>query len=93
VARGDMMSTEDVLDILRIHIIGIVPEDGDIVAATNRGEPVTLKRGSRAGQAYHNIAARLDGEDLPFMNLELPPTSLLDRLSHLFNLGGSGGTT
>ncbi len=93
VARGDMMSTEDVLDILRIKIIGIVPEDGDIVAATNRGEPVTLNRVSRAGQAYHNIAARLDGEELPFMNLEPTPTSLLDRLSNIFHFGGSGGTT
>ena len=92
VARGDMMSTEDVLDILRIHIIGIIPEDGDIVAATNRGEPVTLRHGSRAGQAYHNIAARLDGEDLPFMSLETAPTSLLDRISSLFRGGGPGGT-
>lgn len=88
VAKGDMMSTEDVLDILRIRIIGIVPEDGDIVAATNRGEPVALRSGSRAGQAYHNIAARLEGEDIPFMNLEAAPTSFLDRLSHLFKVGG-----
>lgn len=92
VARGDMMSVEDVLDILRVNIIGIVPEDGDIVAATNRGEPVALRQASRAGQAYHNIAARLEGEDRPFMSLEAAPTSLLDRLSHLFRVGGGGGS-
>ncbi|MCB0216016.1 MAG: septum site-determining protein MinD [Chloroflexi bacterium] len=91
VARGDMMSVDDVLDVLRIKILGIVPEDGDIVAATNRGEPVALLSHSRAGQAFHNIAARIEGEDVPLMALEAPSPGLLERLSGLFRAGASSG--
>ncbi len=91
VAKGDMMSVEDVLDVLRVDILGVVPEDGDIVAATNRGEPVSLKEVSRAGQAFHNIAARLQGEEVPLMALESPPQSLLERLSGIFKAGAPQG--
>jgi septum site-determining protein MinD len=91
VARGDMMSLEDVLDVLRVEVLGVVPEDEDIVAATNRGEPVALTRDTRAGLAFHNIAARLQGEDIPLMALELPPQSLLDRLSGIFRANPAGG--
>jgi septum site-determining protein MinD len=91
VARGDMMSVEDVLDVLRIGILGVVPEDGEIVAATNRGEPVALQSASRAGQAFHNIAARIEGEDVPLMAMDAPSHGLLERLSSLFRANSSGG--
>ncbi len=87
VAQGDMMTTDDVVDVLRIELLGIVPEDGAIVAATNRGEPVSLQPGSRAGQAFHNIAARIEGERVPFMTLDVNQQSFLDRLSNLFRPG------
>ncbi len=87
VARGDMMTTEDVLDILRVSILGVVPEDGSIVAATNRGEPVALVDGSRAGQAFHNIAARIAGEDVPLLPITVEDTGLLGRISSLFRAG------
>lgn len=72
VRRGDMLSVEDVLEILAIPLIGVVPADETIVTATNRGEPVALDPQSRAGQAYRDIAARLLGEEVPFQPLEMP---------------------
>jgi septum site-determining protein MinD len=70
VKRGDMLSTEDVLDILAIPLLGIVPEDEGIVVSSNRGAPAAMDDKSRAGQAFRNIARRLRGEEVPFMSLE-----------------------
>jgi septum site-determining protein MinD len=70
VRRGDMMSIGDIDDILAIEILGVVPDDQDIIVSTNRGEPVVTNPKSRAGQAYRNIARRLLGEEVPLMNLE-----------------------
>ncbi len=94
VARGDMIDVEDVLDVLRIRLLGIVPEDAAIIAATNRGEPVVLQPQTRAGQAFRNIAARLEGEEVPLMTLNGTGTSLLSRVSSLFRAGAAkeGGT-
>jgi septum site-determining protein MinD len=79
-----MMATEDVLDILRVPLLGVVPEDAAIVSATNRGEPVALVAESRAGQAFANIAARLDGEDVAIYSVDGPEPGLLARLAGLF---------
>ena len=72
VRRGDMLSMDDVKDILAIEIIGIVPEDEQVVVSTNRGESVVFDEVSKAGRAYTNIARRLLGEDVPFQVLEEP---------------------
>jgi septum site-determining protein MinD len=72
VKRGDMLSVEDVLDLLAIDLIGIVPEDENVIVATNKGQPLSLDGRSRAGQAFQNIARRLMGEQVPFMDLETP---------------------
>ncbi len=72
VRRGDMMSVDDVTDILSIPLLGVVPNDESIVTSTNRGEPAALDPSSRAGQAFRNIAARLNGEDVPLMTLDEP---------------------
>jgi septum site-determining protein MinD len=82
VKRGDMLSTEDVLEILAIELIGIVPDDEAIIVTTNRGQPVALANNSQAGQAYRNIAARLMGQAVPFMALK-DHDSLLQRLGRL----------
>lgn len=78
VKRGDMLSVEDVLDLLAIELIGIVPEDENVLVASNRGTPLALDGKSRAGQAFQNIARRLLGETVPFLDFESP--SLLQRL-------------
>lgn len=70
VKRGDMLSTDDVLDVLAIPLIGVIPEDETILVSTNRGSPAAMDDKSRAGQAFRNIARRLNGEEVPFMSLE-----------------------
>lgn len=72
VRRGDMMSLDDVKDILAIEVIGIVPEDESVVISTNRGEAVVFNTQSKAGTAYNNIARRLVGETVPLQILDEP---------------------
>jgi septum site-determining protein MinD len=83
VRRGDMLNTDDVIDILAINLLGIVPDDEAIVVSTNRGRPAALENGSLAGQAFRNIADRLNGKEVPFINLE-ENNSFIKRLSKLF---------
>ncbi|WP_027628777.1 septum site-determining protein MinD [Ruminiclostridium cellobioparum] len=70
VKRGDMMSIDDIIDILAIDLIGVVPDDEKIVISTNRGEPAVNDDKSLAGQAYRNITKRIQGEEVPILNLE-----------------------
>jgi len=65
VRRGDMLSTDDVVEILAIELLGIIPEDETIVISTNRGTPIVLDGRSPAAQALDNVARRLLGEDIP----------------------------
>lgn len=69
VKRGDMMSSADVVDILSIPLIGIVPDDENVVVSTNQGEPLVGTE-VPAGIAYANIVNRLLGREVPFLNLE-----------------------
>jgi septum site-determining protein MinD len=69
VRRGDMMSPNDVVDILAVPLIGIVPDDENIVVSTNQGEPL-VGSDTPAGQAYANIVRRVMGEEVPFLNFE-----------------------
>lgn len=71
VARGDMLSVPDILDILGIALIGVIPEDETIIVSTNRGTPISLNghSNSEAGKAFQNIARRLMGEEVPFMQI------------------------
>jgi septum site-determining protein MinD len=78
VRRGDMLSVEDVLDLLAIDLIGIVPEDENVIVASNKGQPLDMDSKSKAGQAFQNVARRLMGEKVPFLDLEAP--GLLQRL-------------
>ena len=80
IKRGDMLTTEDVVDILAVKLIGIVPDDESIIISTNQGRPVTMANGSMAGTAFRNIALRLMGQDVPFLNLE-DENTLLKRIS------------
>ncbi len=70
VKQGDMMSIDDIIDILAVDLLGVVPEDEMIVITTNRGETVVLDQNSRSGQAYRNINRRILGEDVPIMDLQ-----------------------
>ena len=70
VKRGDMMSVDDVTEILAVPLIGILPDDEQVVIATNQGEPLAGKPGL-CGQAYLNICHRLLGEEVPFQDLDV----------------------
>jgi septum site-determining protein MinD len=70
VKRGDMLTADDVLELLAVELLGIVPEDESVVIGSNRGQPVAVDGKSRAGEAFQNIARRMNGEKVPFMNLE-----------------------
>lgn len=65
-----MLSSDDVLDLLAIELVGIVPEDENVIIGSNRGAPVAFDPKSRAGQAFRNIAKRLRGENIPFLDLD-----------------------
>lgn len=83
VKRGDMMNMDDIIDILAIDLIGVVPDDEKIVVSTNRGEPAVTDPKSLAGQAYRNVTKRLQGQDVPLMNLE-SDEGLMPKLKKLF---------
>jgi septum site-determining protein MinD len=85
IKRGDMLTTDDVIDILAINLIGIVPDDENIIISTNQGRPVVMENHSLAGQAFKNIALRLMGETVPFVNLE-ENNSFMKRLSKFFKV-------
>jgi septum site-determining protein MinD len=70
VKQHDMLSPEDVLDLLGIALIGIVPEDEAVIVGSNRGTPVAQDPKSRAGQAFRNIAKRLRGVEVPFLDVD-----------------------
>lgn len=80
VQRGQMLSTEDVVELLAIELIGVVPEDREIIVSTNQGTPVALDGKTSSGQAFRNIAGRLMGQDIPFMPLK-ESGNVLDRLA------------
>jgi len=87
VQRGDMLDAEDVLELLAVKLIGIVPEDENVIVSTNIGKPVVLEEKSLAGQAFKNIARRLMGDEVPLMNLDFKD-DFLHRLSRVFKAGG-----
>jgi septum site-determining protein MinD len=87
VRRGDMLSADDVLELLAIELIGMVPDDESVVVSINRGMPVVLENKSQAGTAFRNIARRLMGEEIPFMVMQ-NNGSFLDRLARFIRSGG-----
>ncbi|MEI6222122.1 MAG: septum site-determining protein MinD [bacterium] len=83
VQKGDMLSIDDVLEVLAIDLLGIVPDDEKIVVTTNKGEPAVLDNNSLAGKAYLNIAKRILGEDVPLLDIKTSK-GLWGKLSKLF---------
>lgn len=81
VAKGDMLSVADVLDILAIDLLGVVPEDEAILISSNRGLPVAMSaaNSASASQAFRNIAERMEGKEVPILDLT-PQDGLFNRL-------------
>ena len=80
VTRGDMLSVQDVEEILRIPLLGVIPESPSVLRASNQGEPVILDKESEAGQAYLDTVERLLGTERPFRFLEEEKKGFLKRL-------------
>lgn len=72
IKANDMMSVDDVVDILSCNLIGVIPEDTGIITSTNRGEPIVNDEKSMAGKAYLNVAKRIEGEEIPFLDIDEP---------------------
>lgn len=88
VKRGEMLSVDDVLDLLAVDLVGLVPDDDVVVTGANQGTPVVLNGKSKAGQAFRNIARRLNGETVAFMSMD-EEGSIIDRLTRFFRSGGN----
>ena len=80
VRRGEMLSLDDVLEILAIDLLGVIPESGAVLHASNRGVPVVMDSSSDAGQAYADVVARFLGEDKPQRFVAPPRRSFFARL-------------
>ena len=72
IKTNEMMSVDDVVEILAIPLIGVIPEDTGIITSTNKGEPIVNDEEALAGKAYRNVAQRILGEEVPFLDLDEP---------------------
>ena len=84
--KGDMLDVNDILDSLAIKLIGVVPDDRSITIATNKGEPIVLDNKAAAGQAFRNIARRIVGEDVPFMDLNTEGDGIFSSIKKMFKI-------
>lgn len=85
IQMNQMISVEDILDLLVIPLLGIVPNDERIIISTNRGEPLVLSdKPSLPAMAFYNIARRLQGDDIPFLDLMASNDNLLTRIRRIF---------
>jgi len=78
--RGDMLTVEDVLEILGIPLLGVIPESPAVLQSSNAGVPVILEESSDAGAAYGDLVDRFLGKDLPHRFTEIQKKGFLKRL-------------
>ena len=71
VEGGDMLGMDDIVEILSIPLIGVIPESGTVLQASNSGNPVIMDKDSEAGQAYMDVVGRFLGEDIPLRFIEV----------------------
>ncbi|MCQ2743553.1 MAG: septum site-determining protein MinD [bacterium] len=83
IKNNEMMSVDDVVGILEVPLIGIIPEDTGIITSTNKGEPIVNDESSLAGQAYRNVAKRILGDEVPFLDLD-EPKGLMAKIKNVF---------
>lgn len=87
VQMDEMISVEDIVDLLVVPLIGIIPDDKKVITSSNRGEPLVLSsEPSLPSQAIKNIAKRLQGFDVPFLDLMATQDTLFTRLRRFFGM-------
>jgi septum site-determining protein MinD len=80
VDQGQMLSIEDIKDILRIKLIGVIPESESVLQASNQGVPVVHMEGSDVSEAYKDVLARFMGEDRPLRFIDAPKVGFFKRV-------------
>ncbi|MDP4119088.1 MAG: septum site-determining protein MinD [Bacillota bacterium] len=83
VKTGDMMSVEDIVELLAINLVGVVPDDTSIITTTNKGEPAAMNTKSLPGQAYKNISERIMGEEVSLIDLNAK--TIFDKIKEIFS--------
>ncbi|WP_299875823.1 septum site-determining protein MinD [uncultured Cocleimonas sp.] len=73
VEGGDMLGMDDIVEILSVPLIGVIPESGSVLQASNSGNPVIMDKDSEAGQAYQDVVARFLGEEVPLRFIDVEP--------------------
>ncbi|RUM71394.1 MAG: septum site-determining protein MinD [Sulfurovum sp.] len=84
VESGEMLKSEDILDILDIKLLGKIPEDKGVIDASNQGKPVILDKKSIAGQAYMRIAGRLCGKQIDMKDIEMCDSGIFKKIVGMF---------
>ena len=87
VRKGEMISTQDIVDLLAVDLIGIIPEDNLVIISTNQGLPISLDGKSLAGEAFRNISRRMMGEKIPFIDLS-KSNNVFHRIGKIIRSGG-----
>ena len=80
VDQGHMLSLEDIQDILRIRLIGVIPESESVLQASNQGTPAVHLKGTDVSEAYHDVVARFLGEDKPLRFVDAQKSGFFKRL-------------
>lgn len=80
VEKGEMLSVDDIKEILRIPLIGVIPESQTVLQASNAGSPAIHLNGTDVAEAYQDVVARFLGESRPMRFLDAPKAGLLKRL-------------
>lgn len=81
---GDMLDVNDIIETLSVKLIGVVPQDNNVTICTNKGEPIVLEEDAYAGKAFRNIAKRITGEEVPFMDLSANSGGFINSIKKLF---------
>ena len=84
VQAGEMLSSDDILDLLNIPLVGKIPEDKRVIDASNKGVPIILDETSGAGQAYMRVAKRFTGEEVAFPDVENPKKGFFKKIGGIF---------
>ena len=83
VKEKNMLGVEDILEILAVKLLGVVPDDENVVISTNKGEPLVYKGDSLAAKAFKNIASRIEGVEVPLLDLDIK-MSILEKIKFVF---------
>ena len=81
---GNMLDVQDIIETLSVKLMGVVPDDKNVTISTNKGEPIVLEENSFAGQAFKNIARRIAGEEVPFMDLSTENEGFFNAIKKFF---------